>query len=130
MKGYLKRTYPGRQILTRIRIDDLTLGAAGCRAAAADTGAMCKLCGEEPETREQHFTLRCQRLTPAREANRKAIDLTLGVDPELAFEVIILARPAHAADDVERAKTVGSLLHALWNLRTELLGLRPSLDRD
>ena len=123
MKGYLKRTYPDRQILTRIRIDDLTLGAAGCRAAAADTGAMCKLCGEKPETRE-HFTLRCQRLT----ANRKAIDLTLGVDPELAFEVIILARPPHAADDVERAKTVGSLLHALWNLRTELLGLRPSLD--
>ena len=43
MKGYLKRTYPGRQILTRIRIDDLPLGAAGSRAAA-DTGAICKLC--------------------------------------------------------------------------------------
>ena len=131
MKGYLKLTYPGRQILTRIRIDDLTLGAAGCRAAAAaaDTEATCMLCREEPETRE-HFTLRCRRLTPAREANRQAIDLTLGVDPEFAFEVIILARPAQAADNVERAKTrtVGRLLHALWNLRTKILGLRPSLD--
>jgi hypothetical protein len=126
-KGYLKQTYPGRQVLTRIRIDDLTLGAAGCRAAAADTETMCTLCGEEPETRE-HFTLRCRRLTPAREANRQAIDLTLGVGPELAFEVIILARPAQAADDVERAKTVGRLLHDLWNLRTQILGLRPSLD--
>ena len=127
MKGYLTQTYPGRQILTRIRIDDLTLGAAGCRAAAADTGTLCLLCGEEPETRE-HFTLRCRRLTAAREANRQALDITLGVSPELAFEAIILARPAHAADDVERAKTVGRLLHALWNLRTKILGLRPSLD--
>ena len=58
----------------------------------------------------------------------RAIDLTLGVDPEFAFEVIILARPAQAADNVERAKTVGRLLHALWSLRTKILGLRPSLD--
>ena len=85
------------------------------------------LCGEEPETRE-HFTLRCRRLTAAREANRQALDITLGASPELAFEAIILARPAHAADDVERAKTVRRLLHALWNLRTKILGLRPSLD--
>jgi hypothetical protein len=29
MKAYLRRTFPGRAILTRLRIDDLDLGAAG-----------------------------------------------------------------------------------------------------
>ena len=34
LKGYLKRTYPGRQILTRLHLDDLNLGAAGYRGQA------------------------------------------------------------------------------------------------
>ena len=31
MKGYLRRAFPGRTILTRLRIDDLDLGAASYR---------------------------------------------------------------------------------------------------
>ena len=49
LKGYLKRTYPGRQILTRLRIDDLNLGAAGYRGRAEQKD-MCAMCGDEAET--------------------------------------------------------------------------------
>ncbi len=54
--------------------------------------------------------------------------MTRGLDEKRAFEVMILARPEAAADDIERAKLVGKLLHALWTQRSSILGLRPSLD--
>ena len=49
-QGYLKRTFPGRQILTRLRIDDLDLGAASFRGKA-DVKEACALCGLEEETK-------------------------------------------------------------------------------
>ena len=69
-----------------------------------------------------------EELRGAREANSQAMDLVKGLNTNLAFEVILLARPGWAADNIGRAKMVGRLLHALWALRTELLELRPSLD--
>jgi hypothetical protein len=127
-KGYLREAYPGRQILTKLRIDDLDLGAAGVRGLQ-EPGQPCSLCGMGPETRV-HFVLHCAALEPSRSAEqlRQALDLARGLDEKRAFAVMILAWPESAADDIERAKTVGRLLHALWTQRSSILGLRPSLD--
>lgn len=127
-KGYLREAYPGRQILTKLRIDDLDLGAAGVRGLQ-EPWQTCSLCGMGPETRV-HFVLQCEALETSRSAghSREALDLTRGLDEKRAFEVMILARPEAAADDIERAKLVGKLLHALWTQRSSILGLRPSLD--
>jgi len=126
LKGYLKRTYPGRQILTRLRIDDLNLGAAGFRGRAEQKD-MCAMCGKEAESRE-HFVLRCNALVEAREANKQAMDLTQNSSQDTALDALILATPPGAAEDIERAIKVGRLFHDLWTLRTKLLGLRITLD--
>ncbi len=84
------KSYPGRIILTRLRLDDLDLGAASYKGKSA-TLALCALCGEEAQTRE-HFVLRCRALA----GNSLAIDLTLGVPGRLlarAFDLLTLATP-------------------------------------
>ena len=85
MKGYLRRAFPGRAILTRLRIDDLDLGAAGYRGKSG-IKELCSICGEDAETRE-HFVLRWRPLNAARDANRKAMDMSLnapGLGPRLS----------------------------------------------
>jgi len=57
LRGYLKTTFPGQQILTKIRIDDLDLEGAGIRKAGGNAGP-CQLCGEQEETGE-HFLITC-----------------------------------------------------------------------
>jgi hypothetical protein len=126
MKGYLRRAFPGRAILTRLRIDDLDLGAAGYRGKS-EIKELCSICGDEAETRE-HFVLRCRPLNAARDANMKAMDLSLRPPQASAFDVLILATPRGAEDDINTATIVGKLLHDLWTLRAKLLGLRVTLD--
>ena len=126
MKGYLRSAFPGRAILTRLRIDDLDLGAAGFRGKS-EIKEHCSICGEEAETRE-HFVLRCRTLSAARDANRKAMDLTLRLPQAPAFDVLILATPRGAEDDISTAIIVGKLFHDLWTLRAKRLGLRVTLD--
>ena len=125
-QGYLKKTFPGRQILTRLRIDDLDLGAASFRGKA-DVKEACALCGLEEETRE-HFVLRCQALAVARDSNMQAMGLTEHSRQDSALDVLILATPRGASDDVRTAILVGKLFHDLWTLRSKLLGIRPNLD--
>ena len=126
MKGYLRRTFPGRAILTRLRIDDLDLGAAGYRGKN-ENKELCSVCREEAETRE-HFVLKCRPLSAARDANSQAMDLALRSPQDLAFDALILATPRGADDDLDRAIKVGKLFHDLWTLRAKLLGLRHTLD--
>jgi hypothetical protein len=126
MKGYLRRTFPGRAILTRLRIDDLDLGAAGYRGKN-ENKELCSVCREEAETRE-HFVLKCRPLSAARDANSQAMDLALRSPQDLAFDALILATPREADDDLDRAIKVGKLFHDLWTLRAKLLGLRHTLD--
>ena len=126
MKGYLRRAFPGRTILTRLRIDDLDLGAASYRGKSL-VKELCSMCGEEAETRE-HFVLKCRPLQDARDANRKAMDLARGLPHALAFDTLILATPRGAEDDISAAITVGKLFHDLWARRAKVLGLRNTLD--
>jgi hypothetical protein len=124
--GYLKRAYPGRQILTRLRIDDLDLGAASYRGMM-DHKEMCALCGMEAETRE-HFALRCQALLVARLDNRQAMDLIEHSQEDSALDILILAAPQGASDNIHKAILVGRLFHDLWTLRSKVLGVRQTLD--
>ena len=124
--GYLKRVYPGRQILTRLRIDDLDLGAASYRGMR-DQKDPCAVCGLEAETRE-HFVMRCQALQTARIANRQAMDLIEHSQQDSALDILILAVPQGASDDIPKAMIVGMLLHDLWTLRSKVLGVRQTLD--
>ena len=126
IKGYLRGSYPGRIILTRLRLDDLDLGAASYRGKSA-TLPPCTLCGEEAETRE-HFVLRCRSLDAARDGNNQAMDLASGSPAARAFDLLTLGTPRGADGDIIKATLVGKLFHDLWTLRANLLGLRRTLD--
>ena len=119
-------TFPGRCILTRLRLDDLDLGAASFRGKIKPW-SMCAMCGEEAETRE-HFVLRCKSLSGAREANSQTLKLAPTSPLDSALDVLILATPRGADDDISRAIKVGKLFHNLWTLRAKLLELRLTLD--
>ena len=126
IKGYLQKTYPGRCILTRLRLDDLDLGAASFRGKI-NPWPLCAMCGEEAETRE-HFVLRCRLLSSVREDNSQTLQLAPTSPLDSALDVLILATPRGAEDDISRAIKVGKLFHELWTLRAKLLGLRLTLD--
>ncbi len=101
--GYLKGAYPGRQILTRLRLDDLALGAAGFRGLS-DIRDKCVICGEDEETRE-HFVLRCRLLEPARQANEQILEMARAQaqNEEEALDFRILARPPGADNNIKLA---------------------------
>ena len=101
IKGYLRRAFPGRAVLTRLRIDDLNLGAAGYRGKS-EIKELCSVCEEEAETRE-HFVLSCRPLSAARDANSQAMDLALRLPQASAFDALILATPRGAEDDISKA---------------------------
>ena len=65
---------------------------------------------------------------PSREANKQAMDLTRNSTQDTALDVLILATPPGAADDIERAIKVGRLVHDLWTLRAKILGIGMTLD--
>ena len=118
-RGYLNADFRGRQVLTKLRIDDLDLGAAGLMGQIGPTPE-CQLCGEEPETRA-HFVLKCQALAMMRRRNIKAMTLVRGLSDKDAFRTVILARPAGATEDIERATIMGALVHDLWQARSSIL---------
>ena len=120
-RGYLKADFKGRQVLTKLRVDDLNLGAASYNAKL-ESPPSCLLCGEEPETRE-HFLLRCRKLEGVRDAHPDVYMLIQGLSRRDAWRTLILARPRGATEDLERAKRVGTLVHDLWTSRAKALGL-------
>ena len=128
VRGYLKGAYPGRQILTRMRLDDLDLGAASIRGLS-EIKDRCMICGEDEETRE-HFVLRCPPLEPARQANKQILETARAQaqNEEEVLDFLILARPPGAEDDIKLATSIGKLFHDLWTLRTSAIGARPTLD--
>ena len=63
-RGYLSIDFPGRQVLLKLRVDDLALGASRW-VAERTTLPVCELCRRGPETR-QHFVLACRSLQHVR----------------------------------------------------------------
>ena len=63
-RGYLKEDFGDRQLLTKLRIDDLDLSAAGLNAKQS-MHRNCSWCQREPETRG-HFVLKCEALRHVR----------------------------------------------------------------
>lgn len=120
-RGYLNYDFKGRQVLTKLRINDLDLGAAGFRGKAGSPPC-CQLCGVEPETRE-HFLLRCRSLEEVRSLHPDALELTRGHSKPNEWRVLILAWPKGATEDEGRARKVGALAHDLWTARATALRL-------
>ena len=98
-RGYLKADFKGRQVLTKLRVDDLNLGAASYNAKL-ESPPSCLLCGEEPETRE-HFLLRCRKLEGVRDAHPDVYMLIQGLSRRDAWRTLILARPRGATEDLD-----------------------------
>ena len=121
-RGYLDINFRGRRILTKLRLDDLHLGAAGYKSKAVFQH-LCEMCRMEPETR-QHFTIRCPALDQIRLRHGQTLQLTRHLNLADAFRTLILARPPGATENGDRAVAVGALLHDLWEERCRLLGIR------
>ena len=120
-RGYLNFEFKGRQVLTKLRINDLDLGAAGFRAKSGPP-SNCQMCGVEPETR-QHFLLSCKSLEEVRSLHPDALELTRGHSKPNKWRVLILAWPKGATEDERRARKVGALAHDLWTARATALRL-------
>ena len=99
---------------------------AGYRGRA-DAKEPCAMCDEEAETRE-HFALRCRSLAGARAANSQVLSWAQCPPQDSDFDVLILTSPRGAEDDIDKAILVGKFFHDLWTLRTNILGLRHTLD--
>ena len=123
-RGYLGVDFPGRQVLLKLRVDDLALGASRWMTSKQILPA-CDLVRRGPETR-QHFVLDCGALQDIRDRHGEVLSLCVHPFPdrETAFKALILAHPANAVDDVARAKLVGALLLDLWKERCQRLNVR------
>ena len=117
LRGYLQRDFPGRRVLSRLRMDDLALGSAGYNLYGPQ--ALCSLCNREPETR-QHFVLTCQALAAVRARHPLAVpNQTLTLDEQ--FQRVILALPIGATESPSIATRMGALVFELWRARLSLL---------
>ena len=124
-RGYLNFDFRGRQVLLRLRVDDLRLGAGGYKAKDS-TQPRCPLCNGEPETR-LHFMLICTSLEAIRQVHCETMQLTRLLSKQDAYSTLILARPEGATENIDRAIAVGALLHDLWQMRCMILGIRTTL---
>ena len=115
LRGYLQHDFKGRRVLSRLRMNDLALGAAGYNLFGPPT--LCKLCGKEPETRV-HFTLTCQSLNLARCRHPLPSPL-LTLNEQ--FQHVILARPQGATESPTLATRMGALVFDLWRERLSIL---------
>jgi hypothetical protein len=128
LRGYLTTDFKGRQVLTKIRADDLELGASSYRGIGQSRTDACKTC-KIPllvETNE-HFVLHCAALANARKRHPEVFSWIRERNPERSMAMIILAFPNNATDDIPRAKLVGEFLFDLWSTRATLLELRNTL---
>ena len=124
-RGYLSADFPGRQVLLKLRVDDLALGASRW-TGLQQTVPACLLCKRGPETR-QHFLLDCKALQSVRDKHGEAMRLCMSQRSDTAFKYLILAQPVDAADDVAKATVVGALMLDLWKERCMLLDIRMDL---
>jgi hypothetical protein len=114
-RRYLNETFRGRQLLMLLRLDDLPLAAASW-VGLTSRPKLC-WCGQGDETRE-HFLLACPELHDIRESHSDKIPaLKAGEDDESAMRYLLLGSDPSAADNVERAKTVGAYLADVWYTR-------------
>ena len=117
LRGYLQQDFPGRRVLSSLRMDDLALGSAGYNLYGPQ--ALCKLCNREPETR-QHFILSCQALSTVRDRHPLAVPgHTLSLNEQ--FQRVILALPVGATESPVIATRMGAFVFDLWRTRLSLL---------
>jgi len=115
LRGYLNESFRGRQLLMMLRMDDLPLAAASWLGRTGQSRSCW--CGQGDETRE-HFLLSCPELQDIRDSHRANIPaLESGRDPSIALRYVLLGSEPSAADNVERARLVGSYFADAWYAR-------------
>jgi hypothetical protein len=128
LRGYLKEDFKGRQILTKLRSDDLELGAASYRGIGSTKVDPCQTCKSNNATESRtHFVLHCPALEGARKIHNEIYEWITKYPPERAMAMVLLAHPYNASDDLTRARSVGAYLHELWTERALILGIRNNL---
>ena len=107
LRGYLSEHFPGRRLLTKLRLDDLPLRAAGVTPFRGSEGT-CPLCHSAKET-GVHFTIVCSALGQVREEHMDPLPLLSfqKLSPVDRYQMITLNRPRGACNDLELAKKVG-----------------------
>jgi hypothetical protein len=122
LRGYLRAEFRGRVILTKLRADDLELGAASFRGGGGSLVPVCQTCREQGcvESRA-HFVLKCAALETVRRRHPDILKGIRSARPERAMATILLAFPRNAADDTTKAVAVGAYLHDLWSERARVL---------
>ena len=121
LRAYLAMDFKGRQIITKLRVDDLELDAAGFKGCG-QMMEKCRLCGDSPETR-MHFVVACSALAQVRQRHQQAILLAQGLNQADAFKTFILARPREATESSHRAELVGAMLFDMWAYRSQRLNI-------
>ena len=112
LRPYLKgAAFRGRQLLTKLRINDLNLKAT---SYTSDASVICPLCGTAPETRT-HFVLHCPSLANTRRAYAALIAplRDRSASDALNMRIICQSTPGDAP-----AHVVGNFLADLWFTRT------------
>ena len=120
LRGYLRHTFKGRQILLKLRIDDLPLGAAG--SGIFGPPIRCELCGRDAETR-QHFVLTCAALQSTR---ARFLDFFDRYPPrtrneDILRDILLTSHP-NAADNLQQAMIRGEYLFDMYRDRLLQLG--------
>ena len=100
LRGYLRSDFRGRVLLTKLRADDLELGAASFRGRGGSLVPACQTCREQGcvESRA-HFVLQCAALEPVRRRHPDILKGIRSARPERAMATILLAFPRTAADE-------------------------------
>ena len=115
MRGYLKLPpFRGRQLLTKLRLDDLALSYVKHRSTRGAPVPNCSTCGLEPETR-LHFTMVCPNLEYVRDQYRSSIPALS--DETMSLEVRLRHIAQSAQGSLAPAHVVGSMLADLWYAR-------------
>ena len=125
MQPYLDiDTFPGRTLLTKLRINDLPLNAAGYNTR---TPGKCPMCPDH-ETR-QHFIFLCPGLSTVRDDFSSFIP-ALAVDCPLTLNsrtrMVLLAGPVPVMALPTRAREVGAYLVAIWKERGQYFPSDPN----
>jgi hypothetical protein len=122
MQPYLSfDVFRGRQLLTRLRLDDLDLGAAGINQYGSTQ--ICPSCGNPEETRV-HFLLECPSYQDLRASySNRLPSLQSPLPTADRLRHLLLCGWSYTEDD---ARTIGNYVSDLWARRRVPGAFNPS----
>jgi hypothetical protein len=119
---YLQLSYfRGRSLLTRIRLNDVPLNAAGYNT---HEGKICEMCQSEKET-IAHFLLDCKKLDHVRSNHASEVPGLKAHQSHLTTEIrlkLLLMTYSPKKEEYEKtAKKIGNYMADMWSERKKIL---------